>query len=80
MNPYRCEECDLAFEGAKEYAGHRGGKHGRELVDIRHGTEYGYVQHIRREVPVDDDDTCGCRAAHATYQAERRKRLATSTR
>lgn len=72
---FRCEDCDKEFDSVRAYAGHRGGAHSRPLVEIRHGTPYGYVQHVRRRVPIDDDDTCGCRSAHAKAQAERRERL-----
>ena len=73
---YRCEDCGKEYDDARQFAGHRGGAHSRELVDIRHGSEYGYVQHVRRGIPIDDDDPCGCRSAHAAYQSERRKALA----
>jgi hypothetical protein len=53
-----------------------GGRHGRKLVPIRHGTYNGYIQHVRRKVPVDENDSCGCRAAQSAYQRERRTRLA----
>jgi hypothetical protein len=72
---YRCEDCGEEFDDPRRYAGHRGGAH-KELVDIRHGTEYGYVQHIRRGVLIGDDDPCGCRRAHADYQAKRRQEFA----
>lgn len=75
---YKCtrEGCNASFQTREALAGHLGGRHGkRALVPLRHGTAYGYVQHIRRKIPIEPDDPCGCRAAHAKMQRERRNKL-----
>lgn len=72
---FECDECGSEFETKTALAGHKGGAHSKDLVPIKHGTEYGYVQHVRREVPIGDDDECGCRAAHAKFQGDRRRAL-----
>jgi hypothetical protein len=46
-------------------------------TEIVHGTERGYNQHRNREQPIDAEDSCGCRAAHAAFQRDhKRKRRA----
>ena len=41
---------------------------------INHGTEGGYQTHKRRGLPVDADDTCGCRAAAVRAKDARAKK------
>lgn len=39
---------------------------------IRHGENAGYQAHYRLGVPINDLDSCGCRAAHAKYNSDKR--------
>lgn len=48
---FECELCGKKFDSKKKLNGHRGGAHYRKLVPIRHGTEWGYQQHIHRNKP-----------------------------
>lgn len=41
-----------------------------EPQPIAHGTYGGYQTHIRRKVPIDDQDSCGCRKAERIYMSE----------
>lgn len=45
--------------------------------EIAHGTDRGYAQHRSQGLPIDAEDSCGCRAAHAAhhraYKQERRR-------
>jgi hypothetical protein len=45
-----------------------------ELKPIPHGTYGGTQQHRKRGIPIDEEDSCGCRKAHREYMAEWRKR------
>lgn len=45
-----------------------------ELKPIPHGTYGGTQQHRKRGIPIDDEDSCGCRKAHREYMAAWRQR------
>lgn len=71
-----CPECGDKFDNRHARAGHIGSAHRRKLVPIEHGTEKGYIYHIRRGVPFPEDegdDPCGCRKAHAAHHLNRRR-------
>jgi len=44
------------------------------VITIHHGTNAGYMAHHRHKVMIDEEDSCGCREAHARYQAEQKQR------
>lgn len=46
---------------------------GRPRQPINHGTPGGYQAHKRHEVPIPDDDSCGCRAARKKDNADRNR-------
>lgn len=37
---------------------------------INHGTNGGYQAHLSRKIPIDDEDSCGCRKARSVYMSE----------
>jgi hypothetical protein len=43
---------------------------------INHGTNGGYEMHRNRNEPIDADDSCGCRAAHAASARAKARRTA----
>lgn len=45
-----------------------------ELKPIPHGTYGGAQAHVKRKIPIDAEDSCGCRKAKRDYIAEWRKR------
>lgn len=65
---FRCDECGSQFKTAFSLHGHTGGAHRRALVPIRHGTQWGYEQHIRRGV----EPCSACRAAHNVHNNGRK--------
>ena len=71
-----CPECEAEFENRYALSGHIGSAHRRKLVPIEHGTERGYIYHIRRGTPFPEDEggePCGCRAEHNRHHAARRR-------
>lgn len=45
-----------------------------ELGPIPHGTYAGKQAHVKRKVPIDAEDSCGCRKANRDYMNAWRKR------
>lgn len=41
-----------------------------ELLPIPHGTYGGAQAHYKRGIPIDAEDSCGCRAARSVWMAE----------
>ena len=48
----------------------------KNQVPIRHGEYAGYQAHKRRNIPIDPDDSCGCRAANRQYMSNLRAKNA----
>jgi hypothetical protein len=50
----------------------RRGKGRTPRTELEHGTDSGYLWHLRKKVPFPEDEggqVCGCREAHRIYQA-----------
>lgn len=50
----------------------RRGKGRTPRKELEHGTDSGYLWHLRKKVPFPEDtggEVCGCREAHRVYQA-----------
>lgn len=45
-----------------------------KLSSIPHGTYAGAQAHVKRKIPIDKKDSCGCRKARREYMNEWRKR------
>jgi len=60
---YQCEECRKEFKSFSALQGHIGGAHCKDVLPIRHGTQWGYQKHL-----IQGSDPCqSCKAAHARH-------------
>lgn len=80
---YPCQQCGATFDTARQLRGHvvgkhsnrrppRGPKHPRWKAEIEHGTHKGYMQEWRRG----KEPCSACKAAHAQYMKDLKKRQA----